>query len=48
MFEEIVKERIDEIKRLTDEIKKNDLTYYFKGDAARKRFNDFNNGIEHF
>ena len=46
IFEKLVKERFDEIKELTDEISQNDLTYYFKGKTARKRFDDFNNGIE--
>ena len=46
IFEKVVKERFDEIKELTDEISQNDLTYYFKGKTARKRFDDFNNGIE--
>ena len=41
-LEELLKERFDEIKELTDEINQNDLTYYFKS----KRFHDFNNGIE--
>ena len=30
IFEELVKERFDEIKQLTDEIKQNDLISYFK------------------
>ena len=45
MCEELVKERFDEIKKLTDEINQNDLTYYFKGNNARKRFDDFKNSI---
>ena len=28
MFEELVKERFDEIKELTDETNQNDITYY--------------------
>ena len=44
----LVKERFDEIKELNDEINENDLTYYFKGNTARKRFDDFNNSIELF
>ena len=47
-MEEIVKKRFDEIKELTNEINQNDLTYYFKGNTARKRFDDFNNGIKLF
>ena len=45
IFEELVKERFDEIKELTHEINQNDLIYYFKGNTARKKFDDFNNGI---
>ena len=41
-----LKERFDEIKELTDELNQNDLIYYFKGNTFRKRFDDFNNGIE--
>ena len=48
IFEELVKEKFDEIKELTDEINENDLIYNFKGNAARKRFDDFHNGIEFF
>ena len=48
IFEELVKERFDEIKELTNEINQNDLIYYFKGNTARKRFDDFNNGIKLF
>ena len=46
IFEELVKERFDEIKELTDELNQNNLIYYFKGNTFRKRFDDFNNGIE--
>ena len=42
IFEELVKERFDEI----EELNQNDLLYYFKGNTVRKRFHDFNNGIE--
>ena len=48
MFEELVKERFDEIKELTNEINRNDLIYYFKGNTDRKRFDDLNNGIKLF
>ena len=48
IYEELVKERFDEIKELTNEINQNSLTYYFKGNTARKRFDDFFNGIELF
>ena len=47
IFKELVKERFDEIKELSDEINENDLTYYSKANnTARKRFDDFNDGIE--
>ena len=48
IFEELVKEKFDEIKELTNEINQNELIYYFKGNTARRRFSDFNNGIELF
>ena len=48
MFEELFKERLDEIKYFTDEINQNDLIYHFKDNTLRKRFDDFNNGIEPF
>ena len=37
IFEELVKERLNEIKELTNEINQNDLIYCFKGNTARKR-----------
>ena len=46
MFEELVKEIFDGIKELTDEINQNDLIYCFKSNTSRKRFDDFNDGIE--
>ena len=46
IFEKLVKERLDERKKLIDELNQNDLTYYLKDNTARKRFNDFNNAIE--
>ena len=39
---------MDGIKELTHKINQTDLIYYFKGNTARKRFHDFNNGIELF
>ena len=48
IFEELVKEGFDEIKELTDEINHNDLIYYLKGNSARTRFDDYNNGKELF
>ena len=40
--------KFDEIKELTDEINHDDLTYYFKVNTARKRFDGFNNTVECF
>ena len=48
MFDKIVKEHFVEIRWLNDEINDDYLAYCFKGDAAKKRFNDFINGIELF
>ena len=47
-MDKIVKERFDEIKELTDEINHDCLTYYFRGDTAKKRLNDVNNDVELF
>ena len=44
-MEELVQEKFDELKELTDEINQNDIIYYFKGNTARKRSDDFENGI---
>ena len=46
IFEELVKGKFDEIRKLTDEITQNDLTHYFTGNTFIKRFDDFNKGIE--
>ena len=48
IFEELVKERFDEIKELTHEINQNDLIDYFKDNTDRKTLDDFNKGIELF
>ena len=48
VFEELVTERFDEIKELTDEIDHDDLIYYFTGNTAIKIFDHFNNGMELF
>ena len=45
IFEELVKERFDGIKELTDNINKNDLKYYLKCNTARERFDNFIIGI---
>ena len=45
ILDQIVKEKIDNIRELTDEINDHYLRYYFIGDTARKSFDDFNNGI---
>ena len=41
-----ITERFDEIIELTDETNFDDLIYYFKGDTARKIFDDFKNGMK--
>ena len=47
-FEKFDKERFDEIKKLTNQINHNNLIYHFKGNAARKGSDDFNNDMELF
>ena len=47
-FEELVKERFDKIKELTNGKNENDLTFYFKGNTARERYDDYNNAIKLF
>ena len=48
IFDKLAQEKSDKIKELTYEIDYDDLTYYFTGNKARKRFDDFNNEIELF
>ena len=48
IFEKLVKEWHDKVKELNDEINQNNLTYYFKGNTARNRLDDFNNDTELF
>ena len=48
ILDNLVKERFDEVKELTDEIDYNDLIYYFKNNNNNRNFNDFDNGIELF
>ena len=49
IFEELVKERFDEMKESVNEVNQNDLTNYLKVNRAKKRFDNFdNNGIEFF
>ena len=48
IFEELPEERFGEIKELINKINQNDLIYYFRGNTARKRFDDFTNGIKLF
>ena len=48
IFEKPVKEKIDELTKLTYEIHVDYLTYYFTGNSIKKRFDDFNNGVELF
>ena len=45
-FEDLVKERFDEIRELFDEINQKNLRYCFKSNTFGKRFDDFNNSIE--
>ena len=45
-FEDLVKERFDEIRELFDEINQKKLIYCFKSNTFSKRFDDFNNSIE--
>ena len=45
IVDKIVKEKIDEIRELTDEINHCYLTLYFKRDTAEKTFDGFNNGM---
>ena len=41
LFEKLVKERFDEIrKKSNDETKHDDLTYYFTDNSARIKFDD--------
>ena len=46
IFEELVKKRFDEIIQLNNAASFDDLIYYFRGDTARKRFDDFEDGIK--
>ena len=49
IFDKLAQEKSkNKIKELTYEIDYDDLTYYFTGNKARKRFDDFNNEIELF
>ena len=43
-----VKEKFDKRIELTDKIDQIDLIYCFKGNTAKKKFYDFNNGIKCF
>ena len=36
------------MKESINEVNQNDLTYYLKVNTAKKRFDNFNNGIEFF
>ena len=48
MFEELVDERFDKIKELSDEINPDDLINHFRANTARKRYYDFKNEIKLF
>lgn len=43
-----MKEWFDEIIELTDEINLDDSIYYFRKESSRKRFDEFENGINLF
>ena len=46
IFDKIVEEKFDEIRELTVETDHNYLAYCFKGDTTKKRFDDYDDGIE--
>ena len=48
MFEELVDERFDKIKELSDEINSDDLIHHYRGNTARKRYDDFKTEIKLF
>ena len=48
VFEGLAKESLDETIKLIEEKSFNDLIYYFSGNIARKKFDDFENGIKLF
>ena len=48
IFDQLVKEKFDEMKELTYEIEHDDFIYYFKNNTARKNSNVFDDGIELF
>ena len=48
IFQNLFKERLDEIIELTDETNFDRLIYYFKGDCSRKKFDSFKNVIKLF
>ena len=48
IFQNLFKERLDEIIELTDETNFDRLIDYFKGDCSRKKFDSFKNEIKPF
>ena len=48
IFQNLFKERLDEIIELTDETNFDRFIYYFKGDCSRKKFDSFENEIKPF
>ena len=48
IFDKLVKEKFDGMKELIYKTDYDNLIYYFKGDTAKKIFNDFENGIKRF
>ena len=48
IFDKTIKQKFDEKRELIEEKNHSCLTYYFKGDTAKKGFDNFNNCIELF
>ena len=48
IFQNLFKERLEEIIQLTDETNFDRLIYYFKDDCSRKKFDSFKNEINFF
>ena len=48
VFDKLVKEKFNGIKKLTHKADHDDSIYRFKNDTVKKNFKDFDNGKEHF
>ena len=48
IFDKLVQEKFDGTKELIHKTDHDNLIYYFKGDTAKKMFNDFDNGKKLF